>query len=217
MTYTQDYFDNRKYPLKQQLVERHVLEVLRWATKALNLNLLDGHGKKALDVGCAYGYTTHVLEELGYEAYGVDVSKWGIKQAKTINKSEFIVGDIQNSLPFSGETFDLVTGFDVLEHLPNPQNAISGLIAACDGALIFTTPNKRVEKTVRKFMGDYDQTHITVKPPSEWKSLIANISAFKDMKVQSFYDLPLRLHGKLFFKSFNVPVYGLTVRIAVRK
>jgi 2-polyprenyl-3-methyl-5-hydroxy-6-metoxy-1,4-benzoquinol methylase len=217
LAYEQGYFANRKYPLKQQLVERHVLEVLRWATKTLNQNLLDGHGKRALDVGCAYGYTTRVLEGLGYETCGVDVSTWGIKQAKANVKSEFMVCDAQATMPFTDGTFDLVTGFDVLEHLPNPQKALAGMIATCKGTLLCTTPNKTVEKAVRRFTGDYDPTHISVKPPSEWKSLIANLSAFQAMKVQSFYDLPLRLGGKLFFKSFNVPAYGLTVRIAVRK
>ena len=217
MAYTQDYFTNRKYPLKQQLVERHVLEVLCWATKNLNQNLLDGHGKRALDVGCAYGFTTRILEGLGYEACGVDVSAWGIKQAKTNRESMFTVCDAQNGLPFLDGAFDLVTGFDVLEHLSNPAKALEGMFAVCRGTLVCTTPNKKVEKTIRRFTGDYDETHISVKPPSEWKSLIANVSAFKAMTVQSFYDLPVRLHGKLFFKSFNVPSYGLTVRIAVRK
>jgi 2-polyprenyl-3-methyl-5-hydroxy-6-metoxy-1,4-benzoquinol methylase len=217
MAYTQDYFENRKYSFKQQLVERHVLEVLRWASKALNQNLLDGRGKKALDVGCAYGYTTRVLEGLGYETCGVDVSAWGIKQAKAAGKSMFMVCDAQTAMPFLDSTFDLVTCFDVLEHLPNPEKALVSTFAACGRTLVCTTPNKKVEKTIRKLTGDYDPTHISVKSPSEWKSLIADISAFQDMTVQSFFDLPLQLRGKLFYKSFNVPAYGLTVRIAVRK
>ncbi|MGD6806137.1 MAG: class I SAM-dependent methyltransferase [Candidatus Bathyarchaeia archaeon] len=217
MAYTQDYFANRKYTLKQQLVERHVVEVLRWATKTLNQNLMDGHGKRALDVGCAYGYTTRILEGLGYETCGVDVSAYGVRQAKVTGQSEFMVCDGQNTLPFVDETFDLVTGFDVLEHLQSPRKALADMVAACGGVLVCTTPNRNVEKTVRKLTGDYDPTHVSVKSPAEWKSLIEDVSEFQAMHVESFYDVPLRLRGKLFFKSFSIPTYGLTVRIALRK
>ena len=61
MTFEQDYFENRKYPLKEKLVRRHVLAVLQWASKAGGDNLLKGEGRRALDVGSAYGYTSNVL------------------------------------------------------------------------------------------------------------------------------------------------------------
>ena len=72
-------------------------------------------------------------------------------------------------MPFVGETFDLVTCFDVLEHLPNPEKALLGMFEACRGTLVCTTPNKKVEKTIRKLTGDYDETHISVKSPSKWQ------------------------------------------------
>ncbi len=217
LAYEQDYFKNRKYTLKQQLVERHVREVLRWASKRLNMNLLNGQGKRALDVGCAYGYTSGVLAGLGYETCGVDVSTWGIKQAKSGGSSEFLTCDAQANLPFTAETFDVVTCFDVLEHLPYPEKALLGMFEACKGVLICTTPNKKVEKPIRKLTRDYDETHISVKTSSDWKGDIEANLAFRDLRVEPFYDLAVRFGGKLFFKSFSVPTYGLTVRIAIRK
>ncbi len=217
MAYEQEYFKTRKYLHKKELVESHVLEVLQWASTALNVTLLDGKGKRALDVGCAYGYTSQVLSRLGYETIGFDISQHGATQAKSQIDGEFMVCDTQVSLPFMSGSFDLVTCFDVLEHLNQPQAALLGFFEACKGIVVCTTPNKKVEKPIRKLMRDYDETHISVKTPREWKDLLRGNFAFKELKVASFYDLAVRLGGKLFFKSFNVPTYGLTIRIAIRK
>ena len=217
MAYEQDYFNSRKYVHKKELVKRHVMDVLQWATKTLTENLLDGKGKRALDIGCAYGYTSQVLAGLGYETVGFDVSGWGTKQAKSHNDGEFLVCDAQTALPFGAGTFDLVTCFDVLEHLPQPTASLLGMFDVCKGAIVCTTPNKKVEKPVRKLMRDYDETHINVKTPKDWRDCIVGNLAVKDLRVESFYDLALWFGGKLFFKSFSVPTYGLTVRIAIRK
>ena len=203
--------------LKQQLVERHVLEVLRWATKALDQNLLNGVGKSALDVGCAYGYLSPVLSKLGYETCGTDISTWGTKQAKRQSGGEFLVCDAQTPLPFRAGMFDLVTCFDVLEHLQYPSKALLGMFDVCKGWLVFTTPNRTVEKPVRKLIRDYDETHISSKSPSDWREFVSGCFNSEDLQVATFHDFAVQFRGKLFFKSFNIPTYGLTVRVAVRK
>jgi 2-polyprenyl-3-methyl-5-hydroxy-6-metoxy-1,4-benzoquinol methylase len=178
---------------------------------------MDGKGKRALDVGCAYGYTSGILESLGYETMGFDVSRHGITQAKIHSEGAFLICDALVSLPFRTGVFDLVTCFDVLEHLKHPQGALLSMFDACKGTVVCTTPNKKVEKPIRKLLHDYDETHISVKTPKEWRDTVTGNLVSKDFKVASFYDLAVRLGGKLFFKSFNVPTYGLTVRIAIRK
>ncbi len=216
MGYTQDYFADRMYTYKQRLLERHVLEVLHWANNKLQVNLLSGVGKRALDVGCACGYSTNVLEGLGYDAVGLDISAWGTKQAKALCGGDFLVCDAQTPLPVSGG-FDLVTCFDVLEHLPNPEKALAGMFEVCRGVLVCTTPNKKVEKFVRTLTGDYDDTHINAKSPGAWKRLFTDILGYDRLEVGVYYDLPLRLGGNLFFKSFPIPAYGLTVRLAAKR
>ncbi len=215
MQFEKDYFADRKYSLKEDLVKRHVSEVIRCASRKLSLPLTNGYGRRALDVGCAYGFTSSVLCDLGYETLGVDISSWGMTQAKKVVAS-FLICDAQINLPFEEGTFDLVTCFDVLEHLPHPEKALEGMLNACKGVLICTTPNRKVEKYVRKVTGDYDETHINVKSPEEWKALIGSYEC-NLARVEPFYDLAFKFAGKLFFKSFNVPYYGLTIRIMVKK
>ncbi len=218
MKFGQDYFDNKKYNRKQQLIERHVLEVLRWASKETSQNLLDGYGKRALDVGCALGFTSRAIAKLGYETIGTDISNWGIKQAKdNVGESDFLVADAQAGMPFNTLTFDLVTCFDVLEHLDRPETALAGLFEICRGSFVCTTPNSKVEKPIRTITGDYDRTHINVKSVAQWQQSVNEAISNSNVKLATFFDCPLQIGGKLFFKSFHIPKYGLTVRMAVKK
>ncbi|MCW4024675.1 MAG: class I SAM-dependent methyltransferase [Candidatus Bathyarchaeota archaeon] len=217
MTFEETYFDKQKYTKKEQLVKRHVLSVLKWASKISKENLLCGKGKRALDVGCAYGYTSQVLTMLGYETCALDVSTWGVRQAKKGRGGEFLVCDAQTELPFEVDTFDLVACFDVLEHLVNPELALKSMFNVCGGVMICTTPNSKVEKPIRKLTGDYDETPINVKPPKEWENRIKQNLNCSLLRVEAFHDFAGAVLGKPFFKSVCIPSYGLTVRIAIKK
>lgn len=213
-----DYFRDRGYKGKEKLVKRNVLEVVKWASRVSGIDFSRGAGKKALDVGCAYGYSTEVLAGLGYEICGVDVSKWVVRQAKANSGGIFVVCDAQASLPFKAESFDLVTCFDVLEHLPFPEKAIRNMLESCSGALICTTPNRNVERPVRKIMRDFDETHVSAKSPSEWEKSIREVTSHELVKVEAFFDVTAKLaNTSVLFKSVKLPRLGLTVRILVRK
>jgi 2-polyprenyl-3-methyl-5-hydroxy-6-metoxy-1,4-benzoquinol methylase len=218
LEFDEDFFNGRKYALKERLVKRHVLEVVKWASNASKSNLLTGKGKRALDVGCALGYSSNVLETLGYETYGVDISAWGVRQARMNSSGQFLVCDAQTRLPFRDAAFDLVTCFDVLEHLRFPEKALQNIFEVCEGVMVCTTPNKVVEKPVRTLTGDFDETHINAKSPSEWEKSIREKTHYKLLKVETFFDLTAKLaNRRILFRSFKVPNLGLTVRILVRK
>ena len=59
------------------------------------------------DVGCAYGYGVDVLESFGYDACGVDVSKYSVEKAKKLCSADFVVCDVQKGFP-SKNIFDLL-------------------------------------------------------------------------------------------------------------
>ncbi len=217
MQFEREYFVGGKYELKSDLVKRHVLEVVKWASKLSNSNLADGSGKKALDVGCAYGYSSDVLETMGYETYGVDVSHWSVNKAKSNCGGKFFVCDAQTSFPFRENSFDLVTCFDVLEHLESPIEAMENMLSVCRGFVVCTTPNKIVERLVRKLTRDLDPTHINVKCPAEWERTIANNTKHSLLKVETYFDVTGRVRDRTLFRSLKVPKLGLTSRILVKK
>lgn len=216
MSFEEDYFKERKYSAKEELVNRHVMEVMKLASKTARTDLLRGEGKKALDVGCAIGYTFRVLSNLGYETFGFDISSWGTRQAKNNKSSQFLVCDAQTSLPFALGSFDIVTCFDVLEHLSYPEKALSSMLEVSSDAVVCTTPNRKVEKPIRSLPKDYDETHVNAKSLGSWKKILAEVAG-DGFALEAYYDAAFRFWGKLFFKSIRIPTYGLTVRIVIKK
>lgn len=200
------------------MVKRHVLETLRWGSKISGSDLTDGRGRTALDMGCAYGYGIDVLESLGYNALGVDVSRHGIKQAKATRAEDFIVCDVQTGLPLRNDVFDLLTCFGVIEHLSRPLKALKNMFASCRDVMICTTPNLLVEKPVKKVIRDYDESHINVRSQKDWEDSINETLDCSFVKVEPFLDASLRAADKLlFFKSFKIPYFGLDLRILIKK
>jgi len=102
-------------------------------------------GRDVLDVGCNTGYGTIRFAPVAGRVVGVDVSPRAIEAARdraTDGRPEFI----QTSgfdLPFPAETFDLVTSFQVLEHVPDATAFLRELarVVRPGGTVILATPN----------------------------------------------------------------------------
>jgi 2-polyprenyl-3-methyl-5-hydroxy-6-metoxy-1,4-benzoquinol methylase len=218
LQFEKEYFRDFKYPQRERLIKRYVLEVLKWGSEVSESNLLSGKGKTALDVGCAYGYAVDVLESYGYDAIGVDISKYSVKQAKKTCPTNFVVCDVQKTFPFKNKVFDLVTCFEVLEHLTHPLEAIKNMFKSCKQIMICTTPNKAVERPIKEIVRDFDKTHISLKVPWEWKEHIQENLKCSLVEVEPFFDASLRVADKLlFFRSFKVPYFGLDIRILIKR
>jgi len=94
---------------------------IKYASK--QVDILNGFGKRAPDVGCGYGYVVEMLQRMNYEAYALDTSSYALRMAKEKVKAYFIANDGER-LCFQNETFDLVTSFEALEPLKEPAIAI---------------------------------------------------------------------------------------------
>jgi 2-polyprenyl-6-hydroxyphenyl methylase/3-demethylubiquinone-9 3-methyltransferase len=103
-------------------------------------------GKRALDVGCGAGLLCEPLARLGAAVSGIDAAAENIAVARahavrSAMTIDYRVGGIEG---LSGETFDLVTSLEVIEHVADPAAFVAGLAAALaqDGLLIVSTPNR---------------------------------------------------------------------------
>jgi len=82
--------------------------------------------KKYLDIGSAYGGLLIALENLGYDAFGIELSeKYGglgkLNLRDSGSKATMWMGDFLSEDPISGERqFDLITCIDVIEHVADP-------------------------------------------------------------------------------------------------
>jgi ubiquinone/menaquinone biosynthesis C-methylase UbiE len=102
-------------------------------------------GKRVLDVGCNTGYGTAILANHASEAVGVDVSRKAIAEAiqqhGAANTQFHNVDGIE--LPFVESSFDLVTSFQVIEHVVDYDLYVTTIkrVLKPTGAVVFTTPN----------------------------------------------------------------------------
>ncbi len=99
--------------------------------------------ERTLDVGCAFGFAVEALRELGVRAYGVDFSSYAVEHAAPSVRAWVQRGDLTAGLPFRDGEFDLVTAFEVLEHLPpaSVPAAVRELRRICGGHLLASMPS----------------------------------------------------------------------------
>ena len=148
-------------------------------------------GGKLLDIGCAEGTLLKWAERCGYETYGLDISEVAIGQisGKRLGQTKLVVGDIR-SLPFKDGYFDLVTAFDVLEHLEEPLIALQEVnrVLKGEGFFIMSTPN--IGSQGLKWKGDSwhgyrDITHVSLLSGEYWNRLLEKSGV---EVVDNFYD-----------------------------
>ncbi|PZS34806.1 MAG: hypothetical protein DLM61_02960, partial [Pseudonocardiales bacterium] len=104
--------------------------------------------RDVLDVACGVGYGTSILADAGArQVLGVDSSPGAIDGARERpgDRAEFVVGDLHN-LPCEDRSFDLVTCFEAIEHVADPNRALSELrrVLRPDGLLLLSSPNRDV-------------------------------------------------------------------------
>ena len=120
--------------------------VLNPVTRIRFHELLDGFEKfrstgRLIDVGCGSGFFLDVARERGWEVHGTEYDQSVVDAcaARGIHMRQGPL-DVRHYEPGS---FDLVTSFEVLEHLVHPQRELQYFhqLLRPGGSLYFTTPN----------------------------------------------------------------------------
>lgn len=76
-----------------------------------------------LDLGCSSGAFLESLKGDSWELYGIEMSAEGAKAAEAKSGAQVFIGDILEA-PFAAESFDVITCFDVLEHVYDPLRVL---------------------------------------------------------------------------------------------
>lgn len=93
-----------------------------------------------LDVGAGNGYFVSLAaKEFGLNANGLEISAEEIRFAKDVLNVHLIHEDVTRHR----RDYDVVTSFNVLEHVPDPQSFLTALVDRIKpgGLLVLTTPN----------------------------------------------------------------------------
>ncbi len=101
---------------------------------------------RALDLGSGTGYGTREMALTARTAVGVDVSRDAVEYAREnfgAPNTSFLQASA-TTLPFKDASFDLITAFEVIEHLTDWKSLLaeSRRVLAPAGVVIISTPNK---------------------------------------------------------------------------
>lgn len=132
---------------------------------------------RVLEVGCGLGDVLRRLQD-DYSTCGIDVSAYAVEQARQVApRSEVQELRVEQIEMFGTESFDGVLAVHVFEHLLEPERAARSVfdILRPGGTLIMATPNLDAPMRHRKgrtWFGYTDPTHISMKTPTEWLSIL---------------------------------------------
>lgn len=77
---------------------------------------------KMLDIGCYTGVFLDVAKSRGWETHGVEPSRWASRKAQS--KGHQVINAPLQKAGLAPESFDMVTIWDVIEHLQDPQGQL---------------------------------------------------------------------------------------------
>jgi len=100
-------------------------------------------GSRCLDLGCGDGRTSGLwLKNHGCDYLGADISENAIQAARSLGLEAARIEDVTR-LPFPDASFDAAVCIEVLEHLFEPQLAVTEVLRVLrpGGILIATVPN----------------------------------------------------------------------------
>ncbi|WP_320045042.1 class I SAM-dependent methyltransferase [uncultured Desulfobacter sp.] len=154
--YDADYFKRgNKYSqlsVAQEIKREDVINELRWLRKIKKYKT----SGKLLDCGCATGSFLYAAKQQGFEINGLEISNSAAQSA-----SRLLNIHVENcELPqtrHSAESLDVVTLWDVIEHLQDPRAVLdkANSLLKPDGIIVFSTGD--ISSLWARFTGRYWQ------------------------------------------------------------
>ena len=179
---SEDYIshtDNRRNLFEQ------AYHLVKWISLKRKLRLINSFqpGKSdLLDVGCGTGDFLKIAQQNNWSVKGIEPNEKARKLANI--KTDHSVFGNEQLLKFEPNSFDIITLWHVLEHLPRPEEHISIFkkLLRPDGVLIIAVPNFKSydAQYYKNYWAAYDA------PRHLWhfsKKAISKLAGFNKMKV----------------------------------
>lgn len=109
-----------------------------------------------LDLGCSSGAFLQTLKGKGWDLFGIEMSAESAKQAKARSGANVFVGDILDA-QFPRESFDVITCFDVFEHLYEPRKIMMKIAEWLKPGGIFYVLVPNIDSAEARIFGSYWQ------------------------------------------------------------
>ena len=159
-----EYYKSENYishtNAKRNLFEKtyHVIRNIALKRKLKLINSFSSEEKNLLDIGCGTGAFLKTAKDDGWRVFGIEPNE---KARDIANKScEGSVFNIEKLEIFKTHSFDVITLWHVLEHLPNldAQALILKTLLKPNGTLVIAVPNYKSydAKYYKNFWAAYD-------------------------------------------------------------
>jgi 2-polyprenyl-3-methyl-5-hydroxy-6-metoxy-1,4-benzoquinol methylase len=122
------------------LNEEHARDML-WKRRLKKLSRHSSTGR-LLDIGAGYGQFLHLAQSFFSPAHGTEVSESAVALAKEKYGLTLLIGQVEE-LDLPPQSFDVITLFHVLEHVPDPGMLVERCHALlrAQGMLVIAVPN----------------------------------------------------------------------------
>jgi len=142
--YTEDYaLEGKSVPnsIEQFLADSHN-DIWFSKDRDLDLILAAKSSGRLLDVGCASGTLLWLARQRDFSVQGVEIDRRSADFVRDVLGINAFCGRLEEA-GFENESFDVITMFHVLEHLPSPRLAVRNVrrMLARDGVFIAIVPN----------------------------------------------------------------------------
>ena len=181
---TNEYYSKAKNTHAPTIRESY----LRTAESQVSLIQKYANGTNLLDIGCAQGFFLFGASKAGYATKGIEIAQ----DAAAYARREFGL-DIEakpfEELQFAENYFDVVTLWQVLEHVPYPLMMLEEVhrILKPGGLLVVSTPNIEAipAKILRKRWWDIKRLHINQFTTRTLTDILQN-TGFKNISSASY-------------------------------
>ncbi|WP_303316623.1 class I SAM-dependent methyltransferase [Flavivirga abyssicola] len=208
-----EYYKSEDYishtDTKRNLFEKvyHIIRNLSLKKKLKLINSFSSEEKNLLDIGCGTGDFLKTAKQNNWTITGIEPNEQARKIAN--NKTENSVFETEELLKFKPSSFDVITLWHVLEHLPNLEEHISIFkkLLKPNGTLIIAVPNYKSfdAKYYKEFWAAYDvPRHLWHFNKTSISKLVLKVSMktikIKPMLFDAFYVSLLSekyKHGKM--------------------
>ena len=111
-------------------------------------------GGSILDIGCSSGAFLGMMKSKSWKLYGIDMEASTAAKAKAATGAEVFVGEALDA-PFPAESFDVITGFDLLEHVYQPRQFLAKVLEWLKPGGIFYAGLPNIDSWEARAFGTY--------------------------------------------------------------
>jgi 2-polyprenyl-3-methyl-5-hydroxy-6-metoxy-1,4-benzoquinol methylase len=167
--------------------------------------------KKILDIGTNIGTFPFKLYKLGYSnVFGIEPRQSAVVAGKKMYApiSNNLIAFDGLHIPFEPSQFDIVTLFDVMEHVPNVNRLLLEVnrILKPQGIIIYQTPNKIINSMFAIIdywsFPQWKKDHCSLQTPSSLKKALDK-SGFREVTIEK-YTLLSDFNKKKIRKHFGI-------------